>query len=153
MHHSLEHDMDEIRAVGHGAMALVNAGLLLAIVAVILSGRSSTADVIRAIFTFLAWLVGQVVKPISGGRTVTLSGSSGPAGSYPSAPTSNAAGAGSGGVGGGASPGSGGEPPRYPVTTHLNGVDIVTGTSSDPLYPGQKPYVGVNPDGSAQYAQ
>lgn len=60
---ALAREMDEIRALGSGAIGLVNAALLLAIVAVVLAGPQ-TASVIRSAFALLTWLVGQVVTPL-----------------------------------------------------------------------------------------
>lgn len=76
-------DRDQLHAVGHAILALVQAAILLAILAVILAPGSQAANAIQAFFALLAWLVGQVLRPLTPGNRVQLSDQSLPAGSYP----------------------------------------------------------------------
>lgn len=62
-------------------LGLFNAAILVAIVAVILSSGSKSADIIKSFFAFLAWLVSQVIKPVpTGGTAVALGTTLAPAG-------------------------------------------------------------------------
>lgn len=61
---TLEGDINSLKAVGHGALALINAAIVLAIVAVVLSTKAQTAQALTAIFGFLSWLVAQVIAPL-----------------------------------------------------------------------------------------
>lgn len=80
--HTLSDDLESLRGVGHGVLALVNTAVLLAIVAVILAPGSSTAQVIKDAFALLSWLVAQVIKPVTGGFNVQPSTQYAPAGGY-----------------------------------------------------------------------
>ena len=85
---ALGREMDDVRALGHGAVGLINGAILLAIVAVILAGPQ-TADMIKSFFTLVTWLVGQVISPVTGGTQIqwsTQPGSAG-AGSLGTGPT------------------------------------------------------------------
>lgn len=160
--HRLREDIDQLRLIGHGALALVNAGFLLAIVAVVLTKRAQTAAAIQALFQLLAWLVGQAVKPLGTGQTVQLSntlqpagsiglsGGSGTATSTSTAPPVSVTGGGS--TSGASGGGAGGNTVLYPVTTTIGGISVVTGSSTTPVFAGQHPYTGINPDGSPIYA-
>lgn len=70
---ALHREMDSLRAVGHGALSLVNAAIVLAIVAVVLSTRAQTTQAITAIFRFLSWLVGAVITPLQQVPPIPLS--------------------------------------------------------------------------------
>ena len=59
---TLEGDANALKALGHGALSLVNAAIVLAIVAAILAGQ--TASIIQGFFGFLSWLVGQIIAPL-----------------------------------------------------------------------------------------
>ena len=63
-------DIDEVRALGHGAVTLFNMAIMLAILAVLLSARSSTPTIISQALGFATWLVDQITSPISGGQAV-----------------------------------------------------------------------------------
>jgi hypothetical protein len=69
----LQHDADQIQAIGHGLLALFNAAIVLAIVAVILSTNSQMPQILRSFFQFVTWLVAQVIRPVTGGSNVALS--------------------------------------------------------------------------------
>ena len=85
---SLDNEIDHIKAIGGGAISLVNTAIVLAIVAVVLSNGSQAPAVITAFFGWLSWLIGQVISPITGGASVTLSSTPLPAGSYGMSATS-----------------------------------------------------------------
>lgn len=76
----MANDLDQVKAVGHATLALVNAAILVAILAVILAPSAQSGAIIQAFFSTLSWLVGQVVRPITGGSLVTLSSTLAPAG-------------------------------------------------------------------------
>lgn len=78
----MENDYDNVKAIGHGIMALVNAAILVAILAVVLAPGSQTAAMIQGAFGLLSWLVGLVIQPLTAGSTVTLSNKLQPAGAY-----------------------------------------------------------------------
>lgn len=77
---TLEGDVNSIKALGHGALSLVNAGIVLAIVAVVLSTRAQTAQAITAFFSVLSWLVGQVIAPLQTVPPLAFSNTLTPAG-------------------------------------------------------------------------
>jgi hypothetical protein len=101
---SLAHDKDQLRAIGHGALALINVGIVLAIIATILSNRSATPQIITSAFGFVSWLVAQVTTPVSGGYVVPLTATLAPAFGGSSGGSSS----GTGGAAGGASGAGGG---------------------------------------------
>jgi hypothetical protein len=76
---TLSDDIDQLRAVGRGALTLLNASILLTIAAVILSTNSGAPAIIANAFSFVTWLVSQVVTPVSGGYNVPLDATFGPA--------------------------------------------------------------------------
>jgi hypothetical protein len=78
----LEHHADALWAIGGSAVALLNAAMILAIVAVLLSAQSQTAAVIKSALDFMAWLVEQVIKPIQPGASVALTPGLALAGGY-----------------------------------------------------------------------
>jgi hypothetical protein len=82
---TIARDIDDIKAIGVGALSLLNGAILVAIVAVILAGPSQTASVIKTFLQFLAYLVASVVAPVTGGRNVALSATPAPAGPVPAA--------------------------------------------------------------------
>lgn len=71
--------MDQLHAVGQGALSLFNAAILLTIVAVVLSNRSGAANIISQAFALLSWLVEQVVRPVTPGHDVALTNKLAPA--------------------------------------------------------------------------
>lgn len=75
----LQDDIHSLEAIGHGALSLVNAAILLAIVAVLLAYGSQTPDMIRKFFALLAWLAKQVVTPLGTGYAVPLTATLQPA--------------------------------------------------------------------------
>lgn len=64
-------DMDDLRAIGHGSLALLNVAILLAILAVILAS-GAVPTLIGQFFAFLQWLVGNTVAPVTPGVLVNL---------------------------------------------------------------------------------
>jgi hypothetical protein len=78
----LANDLDQLKAVGHGALTIVNGAILLAIVAVLLATQSQTASMIATFLQFVTWLVAQVVSPVTGGTSVQLTNQLAPAGGY-----------------------------------------------------------------------
>lgn len=78
---SLENEIGHIKAIGSGAVSLVNTAIILTIVAVILSQGSQAPAVITAFFGWISWLIGQVIAPITGGAAVNLTSTPLPAGS------------------------------------------------------------------------
>lgn len=157
-HAEIHDDLGHLHALGHGAISLFNAVVLLAVVAVVLSTRSMAPQMITAFTGLVAWLVKQVVTPISGGYSVPLDATLAPAfgGTTSSSPTSST-GSGSGApatntpgiTSNGGSGGSSSPQVVYPVVDPQTG--IVTGSSTTPLFPGQFPYTGINPNGSPVY--
>jgi hypothetical protein len=117
--------MDTLRDIGHAVLALVNAAILLAILAVILAPNSQSAAIIQQAFSLLAWLVGQVINPITGGSRITLSSTLAPAGAY-----------------GATSSASGGTQP-----VQAGG----TGTGSSTLAPSIQSGIASAPDGTGQF--
>lgn len=95
--HELQDDLDHLHALGHGAVSLVNAAILLAVVAVVLSTGSQTPVIIERFFQLVTWLVKQVVMPIGAGYNVPLTQQLQPAFAGNSDTTGTA---GSGGTGG-----------------------------------------------------
>lgn len=79
---TLASDKDDLFALGHAAIGLTTGAIALAILAVLLSSQSQTAQVINTAFAFLSWLIAQVVKPITGGAHVALSDKPIAAGGY-----------------------------------------------------------------------
>jgi hypothetical protein len=77
-------ELDQLQALGHGAMALVNAALILAIIAVVLANGSNAAGIIQSVLAFMAWLVGQATQPATAGRSVALTDALAPASGYQS---------------------------------------------------------------------
>jgi PRD1 phage membrane DNA delivery len=57
--------------LGKGLMAIFTAIMGLAIVAVVLSNRASTANVITSSGSALASIIGAAVSPVSGGTGIT----------------------------------------------------------------------------------
>jgi hypothetical protein len=78
----LEHHADALWAIGGSAVALLNAAMILAIVAVLLSAQSQTATVLKSALDFMAWLVEQVIRPIQPGASVALTPGLALAGGY-----------------------------------------------------------------------
>ena len=76
-------DREQLHAIGHAILALVNAAILMAILAVILAPGSQVTGMINAFFSLLAWLVGQVIRPLTPAPLITLSSQLQPAGMYP----------------------------------------------------------------------
>lgn len=72
-------DLEQFRAIGHGALSLITAGFLLAILAVLLSAKSQTPNMITTALQFVTWLVAQVVAPIKPGIAVALTSTLAPA--------------------------------------------------------------------------
>jgi hypothetical protein len=82
---SLDNEIDHIKAIGGGAISLVNTAIVLAIVAVVLSNGSQAPAVITAFFGWLSWLIGQVITSTTPGATPTPIGAgAGTAGGLPS---------------------------------------------------------------------
>lgn len=88
----MANETDTLQAVGHGVLTLINATILVAILAVILAPGGAAADTIRQFFGLLSWLVGIVVQPLKAGQAVQLTATA--------APASQVALAGTGGGGG-----------------------------------------------------
>lgn len=76
----IDRDIDDLKAIGHGVLSLVNLAIILAIIAVVLAARSQSANIIATFFALLSWLVGQVINPITGGQSVALSNTLAPSG-------------------------------------------------------------------------
>lgn len=66
-------EFDDLKAIGHGAVTLFYAAIVIAILAVVLSTNSQTTTVLQQFFSFVGWLVSSVVAPVSGGQNVALS--------------------------------------------------------------------------------
>lgn len=141
---TLDRDIDSLKAVGHGALSLVNAAIVLAIVAVILSTQAQTAQAITAIFSFLSWLVGAVITPLQQVSPIVLTNQWQPAASV---------GSGGGGLAGGlggiiAPPGG-----NAPLTGGGVGGNPVSGAPvlSSSYAPGLTYGAVTNPDGTVSY--
>jgi hypothetical protein len=78
----IDAEIDHVRSIGRGIVGLIDVAILLAIVAVVISKRSDSVTVIRALFQFLSWLVGQIVTPLNPVATLQLSNTLAPAGGY-----------------------------------------------------------------------
>lgn len=68
----LGREVDTLKDIGNGAIAVFKAVVIVAIVAVILGNGSATVQVVQQGFGFLIWLVSLVVAPITGGSNVNL---------------------------------------------------------------------------------
>lgn len=147
---TLDRDIDSLKAVGHGALSLVNAAIVLAIVAVILSTQAQTAQAITAIFSFLSWLVGAVITPLQQVSPIVLTNQWQPAASVGS-------GGGAGSIAGGLAGGLGGiiAPPggNAPLTGGGVGGNPVSGAPvlSSSYAPGLTYGAITNPDGTVSY--
>lgn len=75
----MANETDTLRAVGHGILTLVNAAILVAILAVVLSPGGAAAVAIQQFFALLSWLVGLVVQPLTAGANVQLTATAAPA--------------------------------------------------------------------------
>jgi len=73
---SYQADLDDLEALGHASLALINTAILLALLAVVLVSPA-VPMMIRQGFGFLAWLVGNTVAPVTGGVGVDLDKGSG----------------------------------------------------------------------------
>jgi hypothetical protein len=137
---SLSDDIESLKGIGHGAVALINTAILLAIVAVIVASKA-TPGVVQGFFAALAWLVQQAVSPLSGGANTVLSSQLLPAGAYPMT-----AGGSLGGTGTGSTGGAG--------TTGTDGTVFTTGQyTDDSIWDLPDPATGfttmtIRPDGS-----
>ena len=80
---TLGHEIDDLRTLGHSALAFMNVAIVLTIIAVILSTKSGTPQVITQAFSFLTWLVKQILTPVSGGTSVQLSATPAGVGTVP----------------------------------------------------------------------
>lgn len=80
----MANETDTLRAIGHGILTLINAAILLAILAVVLSPGGAAAGAIQAFFALLSWMVGLVVQPLGPGASVQLTSTEQPAASVPS---------------------------------------------------------------------
>lgn len=72
MPHTLDREIDNFKAVGHGVISIFTTAILLAIVAVVLANGATTASVITAFFKLLSWLVSIIVNPVSGGSQTNI---------------------------------------------------------------------------------
>jgi hypothetical protein len=87
MAHNLGRELDTAKALGHSLLALVTAGLALAVLAVLLSPNSATASIIKTAFAFLAWLVSLILTPLQAGNFVDLKSTQDlPVGGYAQSP-------------------------------------------------------------------
>lgn len=121
----LDREAHQLKALGHAAVGVFNAAVLIAIVAVILSASSRGPAMIQGFFGLLSWLVEQVVKPVGQGNVVKLSGELKPAGGY----DTSAGAAGAGGSSG--APGTG--------LTGLTGLGNVVPDASGNILPFKLP--------------
>lgn len=120
----MANETDTLRAVGHGILTLINAAILLAILAVILSPGGAAAGAIQAFFALLSWMVGLVVQPLAAGQVVTLSATAAPASQVPLA--------GAPGQGGTQTTGGGGNLPA--ATGAANIASTPDATGQYPIY-------------------
>lgn len=129
-----QHDIDELRAIGHGALSLFNAAILLAVVAVLFATASQTPQMISSFLGLVTWLIAQATKPVTGAYNVVLGSTLQPAFGGP------------GGTGGGTA--------ATPATTSGTGLPATFtpdgqstfGTVWDPLT--GEPYAGIGDYGS-----
>lgn len=76
MHSTLDKEIDNAKAIGHGLISVFTVAILLAIVAVVLANGSATASLITQFFKLLSWLVAIIVNPVSGGSQTDVDNTS-----------------------------------------------------------------------------
>jgi hypothetical protein len=147
---TLTGDLDQLQALGHGAMALVNAAIILAIVAVILSTGSNAAGIIQSALAFVTWLVGQATQPATGGRSVLLTDALAPASGYQTV-TGDGTVTTPGTATTGTQAPAGSVPGSVPVTGAIGATNLPAGWSS--TYSTATPFLGAMtmPDGTVAY--
>jgi hypothetical protein len=129
---------DDIKALGHGLLALFNAAILVALIAVVLNSRGNGAALITDLFSVLSWLVGQVVTPLKAASNVDVTATQAlPAGTYVDAGSWDS---------GIYTPGSTGLAPSA-VTSPTGGLPGTSNSSGGSTLPGSIPTIIITPGG------
>ena len=129
---------DDIKALGHGLLALFNAAIFVALIAVVLNSRGNAAALITDLFSVLSWLIGQVITPLKAASNVNVTATQAlPAGTYVDAGSWDS---------GIYSPGSTGLAPSS-VTSPTGGLPGTSNSTGGSALPGSIPTMIITPGG------